>query len=242
MALCPMRVSVRVAAVLVLLAPASASAQATGTISGLVTDSTDAALRDVALEVTNRATGLSRRAKSNDLDLERRPSPSGSRRMGRSLGCPPRDRGRQSRDQTRTSRRSARSAAPTQGGKRARKSARRTGRSTGKSVKSDVRCAARFAKARGAGEAALADPLGPTVCMWDRGEASARQPAFADISAVARSAKVVGGRIPPRSLSGSRDCERVRDHTASRSMISSMRAASVAWTTCGTLAGISTIV
>ena len=46
MALCrSMRVSVRVAAVLMLLTPALASAQATGTISGLVTDSTgDAAL------------------------------------------------------------------------------------------------------------------------------------------------------------------------------------------------------
>src|SRR5262245_13509076 len=63
MALCrSMCVSVRVAAALILLAPALAGAQASGTISGLVTDSTDAALPSVALEVTNRATGLVRRA------------------------------------------------------------------------------------------------------------------------------------------------------------------------------------
>jgi hypothetical protein len=63
MALCrSMCVSVRVASVLILLVPARASAQATGTISGLVTDSTDAALPAVVLEVTNRATGLVRRS------------------------------------------------------------------------------------------------------------------------------------------------------------------------------------
>jgi hypothetical protein len=53
---------IRFAAALILLAPAMATAQATGTISGLVTDSTDAALPSVALELTNRATGLVRRS------------------------------------------------------------------------------------------------------------------------------------------------------------------------------------
>src|SRR5262245_39088327 len=63
MALCrSMCASVRVAAVLILLTPAPVSAQATGTISGLVTDSTDAALPAVAVAVTNRGTGLVRRA------------------------------------------------------------------------------------------------------------------------------------------------------------------------------------
>src|SRR5262245_1398176 len=59
MALCrSMCVSVRVTAVLILLTPALAGAQATGTISGLVTDSTDAAPPAVALEVTNSAAGV----------------------------------------------------------------------------------------------------------------------------------------------------------------------------------------
>src|SRR5262245_29796592 len=63
MALCrSMCLSVRMTAVLSLLTPALAGAQATGTVSGLVTDSTDAALASVALEVTNRATGLVRRS------------------------------------------------------------------------------------------------------------------------------------------------------------------------------------
>src|SRR5262245_20679028 len=63
MALCrSMCLSVRMTAVLILLTPALAGAQATRTISGLVTDSTAAALASVALEVTNRATGLVRRA------------------------------------------------------------------------------------------------------------------------------------------------------------------------------------
>jgi hypothetical protein len=55
-ALChAMCVCVRLAAALILLVPALATAQATGTISGLETDSTDAALPAVALEVTNLA-------------------------------------------------------------------------------------------------------------------------------------------------------------------------------------------
>jgi hypothetical protein len=50
------------AAALGLLVPVMARAQATGTISGLVTDATDAAPPSVALELTNRATGLVRRS------------------------------------------------------------------------------------------------------------------------------------------------------------------------------------
>src|SRR5262245_4443412 len=66
MALCrSLCVSVRVIAVLILFAPARAGAQATGTISGLVTDSTDAPLPGAGLEVTNRATGLVRRSTSS---------------------------------------------------------------------------------------------------------------------------------------------------------------------------------
>src|SRR5262245_16505270 len=66
MALCrSMCVGVRVVAALILLAPAPATAQATGTISGLVTDSTDLALPGATLEVTNRATGVVRRSTSS---------------------------------------------------------------------------------------------------------------------------------------------------------------------------------
>lgn len=53
---------IHLAAALILFAPALATAQATGTLSGLVTDSTAAALPSVALEITNRATGLVRRS------------------------------------------------------------------------------------------------------------------------------------------------------------------------------------
>jgi hypothetical protein len=51
---------------LILLVPSFATAQATGTISGLVTDSTDAALPSAALDVTNRTTGLVRRSTSTE--------------------------------------------------------------------------------------------------------------------------------------------------------------------------------
>src|SRR5262245_16419230 len=60
-----MRAHVRLAATLILIAPTLASGQATGTISGLVTDATDAALPGVVLEVTNRATGAVRRSVSS---------------------------------------------------------------------------------------------------------------------------------------------------------------------------------
>ena len=49
-------------AVLALVLPSVSSAQATGTISGLVTDATEAALPAASVEVTSRANGLVRRS------------------------------------------------------------------------------------------------------------------------------------------------------------------------------------
>jgi hypothetical protein len=58
----PRRTGVGLAALLALVAPAVGSAQATGTITGLVTDSTGSVLPMVSLDVRNGATGIVRHA------------------------------------------------------------------------------------------------------------------------------------------------------------------------------------